>query len=258
MSFILSASVIFACLTCVAIALYLTTPTDRRTQAVLFINLAFLVGVFLAALLHASIVVMLILAAVWLVGLQLARRLHEKHLRRKAQAPEQAQGTHKSRSRFFGGRRTSFWITATIYVSAVFAGIGLIQHLPQSTIQTLTETFWLLMVVTVTGWTISGAFFLTYREGIRAPANFARTAIIISAILTFIVCGSAWPIAVGNHLDKSPLAALSILMMFVPRLLLEARDSGSTPVKPLNYLNYLVSTLATNSRAKQRLVHKQH
>lgn len=258
MPFIISTSVIFICLTCVAIALYLTTSADRRIPAVLFINLAFLVGVFLAALLHASIAVMLILAAVWLVGVQLARRLHEMRMRRKAQVPEQTQRMHKSRSRFFGSQRASLWITVAIYISAVFAGIGLIQHLPQSMIQTLTETFWLLMVVTVTAWIISGAFLLAFRDGIRAPANFARTALIISVIFTFVVCGSAWPIAVGNHIGTSPLAALSILMMFVPRLLLETHDAGLTPVKPLNYLNHLVSALTTNNQARPRLVHKQH
>lgn len=141
--------------------------------------------------------------------------------------------------RVLWNKRMSLWIMAVIYVPTLLAAWGLVRRLPTQVLQTLTDVFWILLVVAAGAWTVSGALLVFPRARASVPIDVARVVIMVSVVLAFIVGWSATPLAIGHHLLRSPTFFAAGLLMIAPRWLLEDWTFEPSPIRQLNQLSHL-------------------
>lgn len=146
-----------------------------------------------------------------------------------------------SRVRVLWNKRMSLWIMAVIYVPTLLAAWGLVRHLPTPVLQTLTDVFWVLLVLAAGAWTVSASLLIFPRARASVSIDVARVVIIVSVVLAFIVGWSATPLAVGHHLLRSPIFFAAGLLMIAPRWLLEDWTFEPSPIRQLNKLSHLYS-----------------
>lgn len=239
MMFTISVFVLFVALVSILIVLFFTKPAEQRQPIALGINLAFLVFVLLTFIFHTSIDITLPVALVWILALLFTQR----HFKNLAHGPGRMHGqvtsSPKAKIRILWNHRASVWIMAFTYVPAVFVALGLVHLLARNMLQTLTGVFWIVVIVTLAGWTITGILTLSLRQKIQVPIKGIRAALIGSAALTFVVGWAAWPLAAGHHLLESPVTIVALVVAFTPRLLMEDRLDEPSPIRPLNLLNNL-------------------
>lgn len=239
MMFTISVFVFFVILVGVLIVLFFTKPAKQRRPIILGINFAFLVFLLLTFIFRLSIDITLPVALVWILALVFTQRHYEKAADGLERAHTHVKSSSKAKVRILWNHRISIWIMALIYVPAVFVALGLVHLLPRDILQPLTGVFWIVVIVALAGWTITGILTLSVFRGINVPIRVIRSALLGSAILTFVVGWAAWPLAAGHHLLESPLTIVALVVAFVPRLLMEDRLDEPSPIRPLNLLNNL-------------------
>ncbi|HKS93033.1 MAG TPA: hypothetical protein VJS16_00065 [Gammaproteobacteria bacterium] len=239
MMFTLSVFVLFVALLSILIVLFFTKPAKQRRPIILGIISAFLVFVLLTFIFHTSIDITLPVALVWILALVFAHRYYAKVVAGTGHTRGRLTSSSKVKVHILWNHRASVWIMAFTYVPAVFVALGLVHLLPRYMLQPLTGVFWIVVIVALAGWTITGILTLSIFRGINVPIRVIRAALVGSAVLTFVVGWAAWPLAAGHHLLESPLTIVALVVAFAPRLLMEDRLDEPSPIRPLNLLNNL-------------------